>query len=70
MELYGRNNQFTMPWATHTKILLKKVLAVHLVNKFSIFIEAGGSLPCSEDPTTGPYPEPDESNLHHHSHFF
>jgi hypothetical protein len=29
------------------------------------FIELEGSLPCSQEPSTGPYPEPDRSNPHH-----
>jgi hypothetical protein len=27
-------------------------------------MEREGSLPCSQQPATSPYPEPDESNLH------
>jgi hypothetical protein len=27
-------------------------------------METEGSLPCSQDPATGPYTEPDESNPH------
>jgi hypothetical protein len=29
------------------------------------FMELGGSLPCSQEPSTGPYPEPDQSNPYH-----
>jgi hypothetical protein len=35
-----------------------------IVKKFSIFMEPEGSLPYSQEPATGPYPEPDVSGLH------
>jgi hypothetical protein len=28
-------------------------------------MELEGSLPCSQEPATDPYPEPDQSNLYH-----
>jgi hypothetical protein len=33
-------------------------------------MEPVGSLPCSQEPSTGPYPDPDQSNLYHPSHLF
>jgi hypothetical protein len=29
------------------------------------FIDPEGSLPCSQEPSTGPYPEPDQSGPYH-----
>jgi hypothetical protein len=34
--------------------------------KPSLFLEPEGSLPCSQEPTTGSYSEPDESSAHPH----
>jgi hypothetical protein len=32
-------------------------------------MEPVGSLPCSQEPSTGPYPRPDQSNPYHPIHF-
>jgi hypothetical protein len=49
------------PWST---VLLDKLLVTQLVTKFPAFMEPKGSLPCSQQPATGPYPEPDAFSPH------
>jgi len=46
------------PWS---KVLLEKLTVTQSRNS-PLFMEPEGSLLCSQGPTTGPYPEPDESN--------
>jgi hypothetical protein len=43
---------------------LEHLLAVQLVKKFIAFMETAGSPPCSQQPTTDPYLEPDDSRPH------
>jgi hypothetical protein len=51
------------------RIILEKITVAYLVKKFPLFVEYVGSLPCSQEPATGPYPEPDESSPHLHALF-
>jgi len=44
-------------------------LVTYLVKKYPTFMEPEGSLPCSEEPATGPHPKPNEINIIT-SHFF
>jgi hypothetical protein len=46
------------------RVLLEKLTVTQLVKKFPTFIKPESSLPCSQQPATGPYPKSDESNPH------
>jgi hypothetical protein len=53
------------PWCG---ILFEKMIITQLVKKILLFfMEPEGSLPCSEKPATGTYPEPAESSSPHRS---
>jgi hypothetical protein len=42
------------------------VTVARLINKFPPFMEHEGSISCSQEPATGPHPEPDESSPQPH----
>jgi hypothetical protein len=43
---------------------------MHLVRSSQSYMECEGSLPCTEEITSGSYPEPTESSPHPHTDFF
>jgi hypothetical protein len=49
---------------TKSRVLLEKLTVTQLVKNSLPFMKPEGSLPCSQQPVTGPYPEPDESSPH------
>jgi hypothetical protein len=56
---WGTEVELLTPWS---RVLLEKLMVTQLVNPF--FKEPEGSLLFSQEPTTGPYSESDESILH------
>jgi hypothetical protein len=61
IETLTKTNQITS-WS---RALLEKLAVVWLFKNFQEFYEPKGSLPRSKEPSTGPYPEPDQSSPHH-----
>jgi hypothetical protein len=65
---YSKNSDVSdllTPW---NRVFLEKLIIAQLVKKFPAFLETR-RLPCSEGPTTGRYPEPNES-IPRHSNLF
>jgi len=52
-----------------SRVLLEKLIVTQLVRKFPAFYGPEGSLLCSQDSTTVPYPEADEGRPHIHTVF-
>jgi hypothetical protein len=52
-------NNYLTPWS---KIFFEKLIVTQLDKKFTPFMEPEGSLPCSQQPATCPYPETDASS--------
>jgi hypothetical protein len=52
-----------------SRIPLENLTVAQLVKEFPHFMETEGSVPCSQEPSTGPCPEPDEPNPHPVSYF-
>lgn len=44
---------------------LEKLIVSHLLRKLATFLENEGSVPCSQQPTTGSSPEPDVPTATH-----
>jgi hypothetical protein len=56
----------TTPWSN---VFLKKLIVAQIVKKSPPFTKTESLLPCSQEATTGSYPEPDESSQHPHTLF-
>jgi hypothetical protein len=52
-----------------SRFLLEKLTVAQPLKKFPALMELENLLLCSEDPATGPYPVPDESNPNTLSYF-
>ena len=56
-------------WLNGTRVLLEKQIVLHLVKTFLIFMETESSLPHTQQSTTCPCPEPDQSSPSPPSYF-
>jgi hypothetical protein len=59
---HGLDNSYLSPWS---RVLLEKPPVAQLLKNFTTFYGTRSSLPCSQEPSTGSYPEPDQSSPYH-----
>jgi hypothetical protein len=59
---------FAFRLLTCSRILLEKLIVIQLA-KFSSVYETRRFIIVFQEPVTGPYPEPDETNAHPHALF-
>jgi hypothetical protein len=56
---YSTTGKITVLYILIFSTLFEKLIVTQLVKKYPVFfMEPEGSLPCSQKPATGPYPEP------------
>jgi hypothetical protein len=61
-ETLGRGGEGTEKLSSWIRVLLENLIVVQLVRKFPDFMESEVLLLRSQQPTTGPYPKPEESS--------
>jgi hypothetical protein len=62
------NNEYIYLLTPWYRALFEKLIVTQLVKKYpDFFMEPEGSLPCTQKPGIGPYPEPAESSSPHRS---
>jgi hypothetical protein len=61
---------YTLSCLTHSFMVLSpswEAAYMQLLKNFPAFVEPEGTFKCSQEPSTEPYPEPDQSNPYHHT---
>jgi hypothetical protein len=64
-ELLSKNDSSTTQFTHGAEPFLRSHQFCNYSRIFQPFVEPEGSFLCSQEPSTGPYPEPDKSNPYH-----